>query len=162
MFRREFVLITPLSEDQIAEALRGKSEQSGKVNQPIAALFKAESIEQDGFHLQLLAEGGLGYRPSLRGTLDRCSAGTKVTVIASLSDPFSVVWSVALGIAALMALGGIRSLSDLPLRLAMSTLAATMVVTYWWVTARMFDTGVLTASSALKDTLKAEIDAPGR
>ena len=158
MFHRELVFVTKFSNDQVGEALRGKSEQRANGNQPIAALFKADSIGSDGFDLQLLAQGGLGSRPKLRGTIAPCSSGSRVTVIAHLSDPFSLVWSVGLVLAGLVALGGISGPSDLPVRLAISAVAAGIVAAYWWITARMFDTGVLTAGLALKDILNAEIE----
>lgn len=159
MFDREIVLITDLSPAQVSEALKRKSQQKSVDFQPVAALFEADSIGQDGFKLQLLGDRRNGSRPDMRGTIAAREAGSRVTVLVTFSDPFSVIWSAGLVLAALMALGGIRSLTDLPARLVIFTAIASMLTLYWYVLRRLFETGALTAELSLKDALSARIEA---
>ncbi len=161
MFDREIVLITDLTPVQVSEALKRKSLQKSVDYQPVGALFKADSIAPDGFQLQLLGDRRSGRRPGLHGTVVAREAGSRVTVLVSLSDPFSVVWSAGLVMGALVTLVGIRSLTDLPARLVVFTAIASMLVLYWYVIRRLFATGALTAELALKDALNARIQASG-
>ena len=159
MFDREIVLITDLSPAQVSEALKRKSEQKSLDFKPVAALFEADSIRQDGFQLQLLGDRRNGSRPDMRGTVVAREAGSKVTVLVTFSDPFSVIWSAGLVLAALIALGGIRTLADLPARLVIFVVAASMLGLYRYVLRRVFETGALTAELALKDALTARMEA---
>ena len=130
MFQREIVLITSLDPRQVSEAIERRCEQKADGPQPIAALFRADAISQNGFKLQLLGERRSGSWPDLTGSIRACAAGSKVTAEISYRDAFSIVWSAGLVLAALVALGGARTLEGLPVRLLIFAALAAVLALY--------------------------------
>jgi hypothetical protein len=160
---REFVLISSLTPDQVAQALHRRSELRGADARPIAALFEGGeggSISRERFELQLIGRRNHA-RAQLRGRIAGADAGSSIAVQVGVSDAFGVLWSAGCVVCALVALLSIRSWAQVPAGLGIAAAALALFAFKQVLSSRAVDLDAATAELALKDVLSAETAIPG-
>ena len=159
MFGREFVLITSLKPDQVADALNRRSEIVGATDRPTGALFEGGLISSEKFELKLIGQRNHA-KAHIRGEIASLESGSKVAVRVGAGDPFGAVWSAGCMLSALVSLFSIRSWAQVPAGLGVAAGGMALFMLYRFLARRAFDLSASTAELALKDALSATAADP--